>query len=136
MDRYLTHRGHRCHHSTGFTLLEVMVALAVLAIALTSVYKLQGQTMLMSAKARFLIIAPQLAQAKLADVEGEGFKDLGDGSGDFGQDHPNYQWSISIEDIPTELITEDVYHLAHININITHNDGNSYQLRTYRFLTD
>jgi general secretion pathway protein I len=113
-----------------------MVALAVLAIALTSIFKLQGQTVLMSAKARFLVIAPQLAQAKLADLEGQSFSDLGDGSGDFGSDFPNYQWSVSIEDIPTELITEDAYHLVHININITHDEENRYQLRTYRFLTE
>jgi general secretion pathway protein I len=136
MDRYLNHRYPHHRHATGFTLLEVMVALAVLAIALTSIFKLQGQTVLMSAKARFLVIAPQLAQAKLADLEGQSFSDLGDGSGDFGSDFPNYQWSVSIEDIPTELITEDAYHLVHININITHDEENRYQLRTYRFLTE
>ena len=127
---------YRSNQHKGFTLLEVLVAMAVLTIALTSIYKLHGQTMVMSGKARFLTLAPQLAQVKLAEIEGQPFQDIGDGSGDFGEDHPNYQWKLSIEDIPTELITEDVYHLVHININITHNDGNSYQLRTYRFLTD
>ena len=136
MDRSLSHRHSPFLNPAGFTLLEVMVALAVLAIALTSIYKLQGQTMLMSAKARFLVIAPQLAQSKLADLEGQSFNDLGDGSGDFGEDFPNYRWNVSIEDMPTELITDDAYHWVRININVTHNEENSYQLQTYRFLTD
>lgn len=120
----------------GFTLLEVLVAMAVLTISLTSIYKLHGQTMVMSAKARFLTLAPQLAQAKLSEIEWQGFEDIGDSSGDFGKDHPNYQWKLSVEDIPTELFTEDKYHLVRININITQNDDDRYQLQTYRFFTD
>lgn len=138
MDRYLAHMHPRKCYPDGFTLLEVMVALAVLAIALTSIYKLQGQTILMSAKSRFLVIAPQLAQAKLAEVERQRFKDIGDGSGDFGQDHPDYQWALSIEEIPMELFAEPEkdYHMVAININVTRNDEDIYQLRTYRFFTD
>lgn len=135
MDRWLTHM-YRCNQYKGFTLLEVLVAMAVLTIALTSIYKLHGQTMVMSGKARFLTMAPQLAQSKLAEIEGQPFQDIGDGSGDFGKDHPNYQWKLSMEDIPTELITEDKYHLVRININITQSDDNSFQLQTYRFYTD
>lgn len=99
MDRWLTHM-YRCTRHKGFTLLEVLVAMAILTIALTSIFKLHGQTMVMSGKARFLTLAPQLAQAKLAEIEGQPFEDIGDGSGDFGKDHPNYQWKLSIEDFP------------------------------------
>ena len=127
---------YRYHPYKGFTLLEVLVAMAVLTIALTSIYKLHGQTMVMSGKARFLTLAPQLAQVKLAEIEGQPFQDIGDGSGDFGEDHPNYQWKLSIEDIPTELFTDDKYHLVRININITQSDDNSFQLQTYRFYAD
>jgi general secretion pathway protein I len=127
---------YRSHQHNGLTLLEVLVAMAVLTIALTSIYKLHGQTMVMSGKARFLTLAPQLAQAKLSEIEGQPFEDIGDGSGDFGEDHPNYQWKLSIEDIPTELFTEDKYHLVRINIDITQSDENSFQMQTYRFYTD
>jgi general secretion pathway protein I len=136
MDRNLTPIVSIRRYAKGFTLLEVLVALAVLAIALISIYKLQGQTILMSANARFLTVAPQLAQAKLAEIELQDTKDIADGSGDFGADHPNYNWNVSIEEIPTELITDKNYHLFRIEINVTKADENSYQLRTYRFYTD
>lgn len=38
--------------------------------------------------------------------------------------------------LPTELITEDKYHLVRININVTQSDDNSFQLQTYRFYAD
>ena len=124
---------HPRHWKKGFTLLEVLVALAVLAIALISIFKLQGQTLQMSAKARFLTIAPHLAQAKLAEIESQDVKDISDGSGAFTEDHSIYNWAVAVEEIPTDLMTDKNYHLVRINVTITHTDGESYQLRTYRF---
>ena len=136
MDRILDHKTPSRYKNIGFTLLEVLVALAVLAIAMISIYKLQGQTMLMSAKARFLTVAPHLAQAKLAEIELQDLEDIGDGSGDFGTDYPSYNWAVSVEELPTDLITDNKYHLLRINVNVTQANENSYQLRTYRFYTD
>lgn len=116
--------------------MEVLVALAVLAIALTSIYRLQGQTFLMSASARFYSQAPQLARWKLAEVETQEFKDVTGGSGDFGEDFPGYSWSLSVEDLPSDLITSKQYHLVRIEITVSKNDENSYQLRTYRFYAE
>jgi general secretion pathway protein I len=116
--------------------MEVLVALAVLAIALTSIYRLQGQTFLMSASARFYSQAPQLARMKLAEVEIQKFKDIIDGNGDFGEDYPGYTWSLGVEDLPSDLITSQKYHLARIEITVSNNDENTYQLRTYRFYAD
>lgn len=112
------------------------MALAVLAIALTSIYRLQGQTYLMSASARFYSQAPQLARMKLAEVELQEFKDIVGGNGEFGEDYPGYTWSLSVEDLPSDLITSQQYHLARIEITVSYNDENSYQLRTYRFYAD
>jgi general secretion pathway protein I len=117
----------------GFTLIEVLVALAVLAIALVSIFKLQGQTLQMSAKARFLTVAPHLAQAKLAEMETQNIDDIADGSGAFSDEHSDYGWTVAVEEIPTDLITDKNYHLIRINVTITQSDGDSYQLRTYRF---
>lgn len=116
--------------------MEVLVALAVLAIALTSIYRLQGQTFLMSASSRFYSQAPQLARMKLAAVEIQNFKDINGGSGDFGEDYPGYTWSLSVEDLPSDLITSQKYHLARIEITVSNDDDNAYTLRTYRFYAD
>ena len=116
--------------------MEVLVALAVLAIALTSIYRLQGQTFIMSASARFYSQAPQLARMKLAEAEIQEFKDIAGGSGDFGEDFPGYHWSVSVEEIPSDLITSQKYHLARIDITVSNNDENIYHLRTYRFYVD
>ena len=112
-----------------------MVALAVLAITLTSIYRLQGQTMIMSASARFYSLAPQLARIKLAEVERQEFNDITGGSGNFGEDFPGYSWQVAVEDLPSDLITGSHYHLARIAITVSDED-NSYQLRTYRFYVD
>ena len=116
--------------------MEVLVALAVLAIALTGVYRLQGQTFLMSASARFYSQAPQLARMKLAEAELQDFKDIAGGSGDFGEEYPGYTWTLSVEDLPSDLIASQRYHLARIEITVSNDDENTYDLRTYRFYAD
>ena len=136
MDRVLTQMSPRNDRTRGFTLMEVLVALAVLAIALTSIYKMQGRTIMMSSKARFLTIAPLLARSKLAEIESSEFKDISNDSGVFGEAYPDYTWTLSVEALPTELITDDHYHLVRINVQISQGDEENFQLHTYRFFTD
>lgn len=121
---------------TGFTLMEVMVALAILAIALTSIYRLHSQTLTMSYQARFYSQAPLLAQAKLAEVERQGIKEGADNSGDFGESYPNYTWSVHIEEVPSDLTNDTPYHLVRVEVTISQNEENSYSLRTYRYYAD
>ena len=78
----------------GFTLLEVMVALSIIAIVLVSVYKMHAQTVSMNNEVRFYATAPMLAQIKIAEIESENLKDIGDDSGDFGDEFPDYRWNI------------------------------------------
>ncbi|MBW2583428.1 MAG: prepilin-type N-terminal cleavage/methylation domain-containing protein, partial [Deltaproteobacteria bacterium] len=54
--------------ATGFTLLEVMVAMAIMAIVLVSVYRMHAQTLAMNTANRFYTQAPMLAQGKLAQL--------------------------------------------------------------------
>lgn len=136
MDRVLARMCPRDGHTRGFTLMEVLVALAVLAIALTSIYKMQGRTIMMSSKARFLTVAPLLAQSKLAEIESSEFKDISNDSGVFGEAYPDYAWALSVEALPTELITDNNYHLVRIDVQISQGDEENFQLRTYRFFTD
>lgn len=110
-----------------------MVALAVLAITLTSIYRLHGQTLMMSATGRFYHQAPMLAAAKLAEIERAGINDTTDGSGDFGEDYSGYAWQVRIEQMPSEIVPDSTHLLSRIDIRITRDDELSYDLRTYRF---
>lgn len=120
----------------GFTIIEVMVALAVLAIALTGIYRMHAQTMMMSDRARFYSLAPMLAQAKLAEIAPQSYQELSTASGDFDNTYPGYRWSLQFEDLSAELLTENYYHLTRIDIDISKNEASRYQLRTYRFFVD
>ena len=120
----------------GFSLIEVLVALAILTISLTSVYRLQSVTFTMSADARFYTLAPELAQERLAAIEREGFKNATDASGDFGQAFPGYGWSVRIEEVESDLIKSEKQHLTRIDVTIDQNKERSYDLRTYRFYAE
>ena len=53
----------------GFTLLEIMVAIAIIAIAFTSVLKLHTQTVAMNIASNFYVKAPLLAQKIISEWE-------------------------------------------------------------------
>ncbi|NJK88601.1 MAG: prepilin-type N-terminal cleavage/methylation domain-containing protein [Myxococcales bacterium] len=59
----------------GFTLLEVMVALSILALALTSIAGINANSFESSNYARGLTVATLLARAKMLDIELELQKD-------------------------------------------------------------
>ena len=122
---------------SGFTLLEIMVAVSIIAIVLVSVYKMQAQTISMNHAARFDATAPLLARQKLAEVEIENPGEQTDDSGDFGDEFPGYRWNVVIEDIDSELLENIAENLKQININISLNtDEFTYRLRTYRFMQE
>ncbi len=82
----------------GFTLLEVMVAMSILAIGLVAVLQMQSQSISMSTEARFLTTASLLAQHKMADIEAAASLDNREQKGDFAPDYPDYGWSLIVTD--------------------------------------
>jgi len=77
----------------GFTLLEVMVAISMLAIALTTLFGSQSQSVSLAATAKFNVQAPLLAQLKLAEFTTNTDRPASD-SGDFGDEFPGFQWQL------------------------------------------
>jgi general secretion pathway protein I len=111
----------------GFTLLEIMAALSILAIVLVSVYKLHAQTVAMNNEVRFYATAPMLAQLKMAE----------DDSGDFGDEFPNYRWNIVIDDVESTALGNIAQDLKKIDLLISFNNNEfTYSLRNYKFLKD
>lgn len=82
----------------GFTLLEVMIAVAIMAIALTALYGSQSRSLSYATEARFYTVATSLAELKLAELQAGLFEPAGE-SGDFGEMFPGYHWRISAEEV-------------------------------------
>jgi general secretion pathway protein I len=86
----------------GFTLLEVMISLAILAVALVAISQLNGGAVLMHAYGRKATQATLLLRGKMLDVEEDlqknGFSDFDDEKhGDFADDNtPGYSWTAEV----------------------------------------
>lgn len=119
----------------AFTLLEVMVALAIMSIVLVSVYRMHSQSISMNAMARFYTQAPLLAQYKMAELEADSANDLSSDSGDFGDDFPGYTWQVAVNEVSSEALGDISNDLVGIDVTVFYNENeHSYSIRTYRFL--
>lgn len=119
---------------TGFTLLEVMIALAILAVSLTSLFGSQSSSVALAAEARFNIQAPLLAQLQLARLHST--EEIIADSGDFGDEFPGFRWEITVEDTlfpQSELLQQLDGTLQHLILIISWGDElYSYRLDSYR----
>ena len=123
--------------ASGFTLLEVMVAMAIMAIVLVSVYRMHTQTLTMNTAARFYTQAPMLAQSKLAQLEAESSSIITGDSGDFGDKFPGYSWSITTDEVSSEALGEIAADLKRIDMMVSYNTNEyTYNVRIYRFLRE
>jgi prepilin-type N-terminal cleavage/methylation domain-containing protein len=120
--------------SRGFTLLEVMVALGIMAIVLVSVYRLQSQTITMNVESRFYTHAPLLARAVLTRLEQSKERELMSDQGDFGREFPGYQWKITVAEAPSEALGAELSRdMKRIDVQVSLNNGEYvYEFRTYR----
>lgn len=81
----------------AFTLLEVMIAIAIMAIAFTSLLGSQSQSLSLAIEARFNATASLLAQEKVAEYEA-GVAGLVSDEGDFGDDFPGFTWKTEVQE--------------------------------------
>ena len=121
--------------TAGFTLMEVVVALSVVAIALLAIYRMHTQTLFMDARGRFDTVATMLARQKLAEMETIDPTELIGDSGDFGSAHPGYAWRIETENVSSDLFREDGPVLRKFRLTVSLNgDEALFHLTTYRHL--
>lgn len=120
---------------SGFTLLEVMVAMAIIAIALTAVLGSQSQSLSLASEAKFSTTAAFLAQSKMAEIEAEKPEDLTSDSGDFGEDFPGYRWDLTVNDVTLDEPEGVSDHLKQIDLTVSweEHDQYRYSLKLYRF---
>jgi general secretion pathway protein I len=126
---FLQSEKRRMQHR-GFTLMEVMIAMAILAIALVTVFQSQSQSISMAGSSRFLTTASLLAQSKMVEIEAVDMKDVKGENGDFGEGVPDYVWRVEVKDTEMENVKK-------IELTVTHNRmtiNNNYLLEYYRFV--
>ncbi|MBI3995646.1 MAG: prepilin-type N-terminal cleavage/methylation domain-containing protein [Nitrospirae bacterium] len=90
----------------GFTLIEVMVALSILAITFVVILGLQNRDILQHQEARYLTRATLLAQQKISEVEMAGFPALGILNGGFPEPDEIFDWTETVSSTPFEYARE------------------------------
>ena len=106
------------NRNSGFSLLEVMIAIAILAVSLLAIFHLQSTSLIGSARAQKISIATLLAQEKMARVlidlekgmkKGE-FPEDKEETGSFEEEkYPDFGWKLAIRKttIPTPPTPDD-----------------------------
>lgn len=79
----------------GFTLLEVMVAVAVLSFALVSILAVAGRNVSLSARAADLRTASALADDMASRIDARGLSSVSARSGKF-EERPGFEWHLSV----------------------------------------
>jgi general secretion pathway protein I len=103
----------------GFTLLEVMVSVAILALALPLLLGLRNWDVLAREQAQLLTVAAMLGQEKLFEAEQLGFLPVGEQNGDFLSNPPGFpvtgelkdrapgfRWTRTVSPTPFDMIRE------------------------------
>ncbi len=119
----------------GFTLLEVMVSISIIAIVFVAIFEMHFTTLSMTQSTQFSITAPALAQQKMAQFEQSSFEDMAETSGDFGETYPAYRWKIVIDPVESEILGNISTDLKKIDLTIFQsNERATFSIRTYRLL--
>ena len=125
--------GFACKYD-GFTLLEVMIAVSLLAIALTTLFGSQSQSVSLGSTTKFNTQAPLLAQLKLVEFARTTDRPSSD-SGDFGDKFPGYQWKIEAEDAnleASEILSKLEDTLQRLTLTVSWGDNRYvYQVQSY-----
>ncbi|GAB4333994.1 MAG: hypothetical protein Kow0099_05930 [Candidatus Abyssubacteria bacterium] len=111
---------NRSHH--GFTLLEVMVALAIIASALVTLLATHLMGLNLAQKHKEQTFASLLARQKMEEVLTMPYDSLLSDSGEY-ENYPGYQWELDVEDGEEE-------NLKKVKITITFLPEGTFELQT------
>jgi general secretion pathway protein I len=115
-----------CSGTSGFTLLEVMIALSIIALALVSLLTVQALTVKMSGKALSITNTVLVAREKMCEVEFLEDMPKGESHGEMKQ-HPDYKWEQIIEEVE---IKDFKGRLCKVTVNVMPNNGDKTDVVT------
>lgn len=124
---------HAREQTTGFTLLEIMIALTVLAVSGLAVFRLQSQSIELASRVEFEWVAPMIAERQLALIETvpvgtkvsrHGYETIR------GRDYP---WRVNIQPMVEKKDKNGRYKIEKVGIEIQGKGAaTSYRLIHYR----
>jgi len=131
---------YKANNTHGFTLLEVMISVSIIAVVFVSLFRMQSGTIGLATAGNFNNLAPILAKKILSQVELD-VVNFSETEGDFGEDYPGIQWQCEIEDSileSEEFVSEDsTYGLKKIDITIIgSSDSGTYRVSTWRVFSE
>jgi len=124
----------------GFTLLEVMISVSIIAVIFVSLFRMQSSTIDLATAGKFNTLSPILAKQLLAEIEQDAAT-WSETQGDFGENFPGIGWTCDISDVSLEeleFVNEDSENgLKKIDIKITdRSEKRSYKITTWRFAVE
>lgn len=84
---------------SGFTFLEVLVAVAIIAIAFVTLIASQSQNVSVADASRFNVEASLLAQQKLTELASAEFEEILSDTGSFEETNPVYRWETEVRSL-------------------------------------
>lgn len=130
----------RLQRPDGFTLLEVMVSLMVLAVVMVTLFRLHAGTIRLTEAGKTAATLPLLAQYQLSEIEA-GKAEPGTLSGRFADDISGLEWTCTIEPAeftdPVTLSDEQSKRLRKIILEITDTEGARIAvITTWRYMVE
>jgi prepilin-type N-terminal cleavage/methylation domain-containing protein len=90
----------------GFTLLEVMIALTLVAIVFVPLLSLRNQNIKETYYARQLLRADFLSHEKLSGLQLTGLPEMGETRGGFPDPYSGFRWEEMVSDTPLDAVKE------------------------------
>lgn len=116
----------------GFTLIEIVVALAILSLALPALLHSFTEAAKGQALAENRTTALYLLKFRLAAIEAEGYPDIGEEDGEFGEDS-RFRWQSDVQ----EVESEEIEGLRLVTVTVTWQErGEERVISTSTYLAD
>ncbi|OGR26130.1 MAG: hypothetical protein A2277_08220 [Desulfobacterales bacterium RIFOXYA12_FULL_46_15] len=124
----------------GFTLLEVMISVSIIAVIFISLFRMQSFCISLAETGRFNTLAPILAGRLLNKIETD-LDNWSEPEGNFGENYPGIGWACEIMDFPLQELEftgkESTHRLKKIIVTITGSSGQTpLKTETWRVVFD